>query len=148
MDRSNPKNISKPQRGFTLIELMITISVLAILAAVAAPKFVEMLRKSSEASTKGSLDRLRLAISVYWSSQESNFPDSLAKLVPDYIDALPNSKLGAYHKDSSLERVVFVDTISASEITDENGWVYSSKSGVIVVNCTQSDSQGNPITAW
>jgi type IV fimbrial biogenesis protein FimT len=37
---------TKENRGFTLIELMITLSVVAILAAIAAPSFSEMLRQN------------------------------------------------------------------------------------------------------
>jgi type IV pilus assembly protein PilE len=41
-----------PSRGFTLIELMITVAVVAILAAVALPNYREHIRKSRRAEAQ------------------------------------------------------------------------------------------------
>ena len=46
--------------GFTLIELMIVVAVIAILAAVAYPAFTDQLRKSRRADAMTSLEDLRL----------------------------------------------------------------------------------------
>lgn len=45
-------------RGFTLIELMITVAVIAILAAVAIPSYSEHVRKSRRAQAKADLVEL------------------------------------------------------------------------------------------
>lgn len=45
-------------RGFTLIELMITVAVVAILAAVAIPSYTEHVRKSRRAQAKADLVEL------------------------------------------------------------------------------------------
>lgn len=49
----------KTSRGFTLIELMITVAVIAILAAIALPNYNEHVRKSRRAQAKA--DVLELA---------------------------------------------------------------------------------------
>ncbi len=41
--------MKKLQKGFTLIELMIVVAIIAILAAVAAPKFGDQLKKARDA---------------------------------------------------------------------------------------------------
>jgi prepilin-type N-terminal cleavage/methylation domain-containing protein len=50
------------QRGFTLIELVIIIVVLGILAAVAVPKFADMMDSSKTAATRKELQSLRESI--------------------------------------------------------------------------------------
>ena len=50
------------QRGFTLVELLVTLSVLAILAGLAAPSFIQLLEKRAvNAQVNAFADALRLA---------------------------------------------------------------------------------------
>ena len=53
------------QRSFTLIELVITVTILAILAAVAIPLFQNIQTRARNASTQGTLGAIREAVSLY-----------------------------------------------------------------------------------
>lgn len=46
---------SRPQRGFTLIELMIVVAVIGILASLAYPSYVEYLRRGYRAEARAGL---------------------------------------------------------------------------------------------
>ena len=46
----------RPLLGFTLIELMVTVAIVAILAAIAYPSFIEQIRKSRRADAKTGLN--------------------------------------------------------------------------------------------
>lgn len=46
----NPKGIHKTQRGFTLVELMVTISIMGVLAALAAPSFRDTIARYKTSS--------------------------------------------------------------------------------------------------
>ena len=68
--------LNKGNKGFTLIELMIVVAIIGILAAVAIPKFADLVTKSKEASVKGSLGSLRSALSIYYGDTEGSYPTS------------------------------------------------------------------------
>ena len=138
----------KARKGFTLIELMIVVFILALLSAVAAPRFERMLRKSKEGRTKGALADLRAAVSMYYASEDGTYPRDPAVLVPRYLDSVPPASLGAYHDDRADSLTVSGSSITLAELTDAGGWIYTSQSGSVAVNCSHDDTLGNPIYTW
>ena len=54
--------MSQRVRGFTLIELMIVVAVVAILAAIAYPSFNEQVRKSRRAEAAAHMGSIKLSI--------------------------------------------------------------------------------------
>ena len=149
------KNTEKSaKRGFTLIELMIVVAIIGILAAVAIPKFADLINKSKEGATKGSLGAVRSAISVYYGDMEGMYPqDTLACLTANsgkYIATLPLAKTPPMHADSSA-----VSAASGTlSLTDAGGGAYGNVSadvttwGTLVVNCTHNDGKGNKWTSY
>ncbi len=47
--------INKPQKGFTLIELMITVAIIAIIAAIAYPSYQEQVRETRRSNAQADL---------------------------------------------------------------------------------------------
>ena len=140
------KELSK--KGFTLIELMIVVAIIGILAAIAIPKFAELIRKSSEGASKGNLGALRSAMSIYYGDLEGTYPANVSALTigGKYLSVIPNAKAPNYHADGSG---IVLLTVSANP-TDVGGWYYNDQTtnanvGNVLVNCTHTDTKG---TVW
>ena len=80
------------RKGFTLIELMIVVAIIGILAAIAIPKFAQMLEKSREGATKGNLAAIRSAVTIYYSEKEGTFPGDLTTAFTSYLYPIPAAK--------------------------------------------------------
>ena len=58
---------AKPQRGITLMELMIVVAIIAIIAAVGYPSYIESVRKTRRADCAGALVGLSNAMERHYS---------------------------------------------------------------------------------
>ena len=77
------------ERGFTLIELMIVMTIIAILSLIAIPSFVRQVQRAREAVLKEDLQTMRTAIDSYTVDKEKG-PQSLDDLVQSgYLKRVP-----------------------------------------------------------
>ncbi|MFA6317757.1 MAG: type II secretion system protein [Elusimicrobiota bacterium] len=135
--------------GFTLIELMIVVAIIGILAAIAIPKFAELIRKSNEGASKGNLGAIRSALSIYYGDMEGTYPTTMQSLTiaGKYLPAIPVAKAPNYHSDSAG-----VDD-GESNSGDGGGWHFNNVStdgnfGSVLVNCTHTDTKGSFWTVY
>jgi general secretion pathway protein G len=78
-----------PRRGFTLIELMIVLAIVATLLSIAVPRYYSSIDRSKEAVLKENLYQMRDAIGKYY-ADKGKYPESLAALATDkYLRKLP-----------------------------------------------------------
>ena len=61
--------------GFTLVELMIVVSVLGILAALVIPKYTDASTAAQSAATKDTLRGVRMALERYKLDHDDTYPD-------------------------------------------------------------------------
>src|SRR5262245_36438323 len=71
---ANAPRRSRPARGFTLIELMIVVAIVAVLTLIAVPRFSNMIRKANESGSRGHLGSMRAAIRLYYMENDQVFP--------------------------------------------------------------------------
>ena len=83
----------KRERGFTLVELLVVISLISILAAMGLVQYKNSIVRTQEATLKTDLFRMRDAIDQYY-ADKGKYPASLDALVSDgYMRKLPEDPI-------------------------------------------------------
>ncbi len=78
----------KKEKGFTLIELMVVVLIIAILVAIAVPVFNVARTSAQRRTCQANLRTLDGAVQTYNADQDF-FPSSIGDLDPDYIKQAP-----------------------------------------------------------
>lgn len=85
----NCRHVLGFKRGFTLVELLVVLSILALLLTLAYPKYFNSVERAKEAALKQSLNTMREGIDKYY-ADHSQYPASLEELVEkQYMNKLP-----------------------------------------------------------
>ena len=72
------KRLAADQRGFTLVEILIVIILIAILAAIAIPMFLNQRGKAKDAALKDSLHSIQIGVQSYALDNNDTYPPSVA----------------------------------------------------------------------
>ena len=79
------------QEGFTLLELLIVMSILGILAVVAIPTFNQSIELANTSKVQLDLNTLNTAITLY-QAEKGDYPSDLQKDLSDYVTDLDKLK--------------------------------------------------------
>jgi general secretion pathway protein G len=83
----------KTARGFTLIEVLIVVTLVVILASIGMPMYQNSVRRSREAVLREDLYRMRDAIDQYY-ADKTKYPQALQDLVSDgYLREIPKDPM-------------------------------------------------------
>jgi prepilin-type N-terminal cleavage/methylation domain-containing protein len=87
----------KQSAGFTLVELMIVVAIIAIISALAVPAYNNYIRESQFAAAKANVEPLRLMLEDYWldNSDYGSGGANKAALLTNY-NWQPDGDEGAY----------------------------------------------------
>lgn len=101
-------------QGYSLVELLIVVAILAIVCAIAIPSYTEMVHKAKVVSAMGDIRHFQYAIEFYF-AETGVYPDSLSAVNPEgrkdpwgepyvytVIAGAGNRILGSCRKDKNL----------------------------------------------
>tara|TARA_B100000315_G_C14507311_1_gene555254 strand:+ start:732 stop:1181 length:450 start_codon:yes stop_codon:yes gene_type:complete len=124
--------------SFTMIELLIVMSIIAILAVAIIPNFIGFDKEAKVAATKSNLDTLRSRVTLF-RAKESRYPTSLVELLTttyldagvskSYLNKIPSEMLSVKAGSNSHTTQYSTDPLSG-----RGGWVYFLDKAEVVVN--------------
>lgn len=127
--------LEKNQKGFTLIEMIVTFTILAVLAAVAIPLARTAVKREKEIELRRNLRTIRDAIDAYKKLADENriefedrtegYPPDLETLV-EGIEVREEQQSGLTQRDRSRENntkiVKFLRRIPIDPMTNSTDW--------------------------
>jgi prepilin-type N-terminal cleavage/methylation domain-containing protein len=159
------------KKGFTLVELIIVITILGIMAAIVMPTFQGNVATAKESAAKSDLMAMRTQIELY-KLQHNGYPPGYVSgagapiatvslqlvgtttvvgqaspsTVPTdtflYGPYLKKIPENPFNKLSSIAYVAEATAFSAAVDGTSSGWLYKKETAEIVINWTGTDSKG------
>jgi type IV pilus assembly protein PilE len=128
--------VSNPQRGFTLVEIVIVLAIVAILAAFAYPSYQESIRKAKRAEARAALMQLMQQQERYY-SQHSTYRD---------FSALAANGFKWFSADTAAASSYEISAAACSDDTIENCVLLTAQPGTANVNSAYRDDQCKNLT--
>jgi general secretion pathway protein G len=136
--KSHPRSVRRGARGFTLIELMVVLTIIATLVGIAAVNYSRSMVNAREAVLKQDLQALRGAIQQF-TLDKQRAPQSLEDMVSaGYLRELPTDPI-THQKDWHLD---FEDVILSPDQTGSGLSDVHSNSDAV------SPNQGTAYNTW
>lgn len=138
-----------PEKGFTLVEVLIVVIVLGILAAIVVPQFTDASTDAKLSSLKTNLQIIRGQIELYKLQHNDNYPTSVATFSDQLILASKADGSTAALGTAGFDLGPYLQTIPNSPYTSTNtigsgavgasDWYYDASTGQFRAN----DQAGN-----
>ena len=123
--------MTKKQKGFSLIELLIVVAIILIIAAIAIPNLLRSRMAANEASAVGSIRTMNTAAITYNSTYGNGFPPSI-------------TAIGTTGQTPSCTNAMLLDTVltGSGGTSQKSGYYFGLQTGVVQLTATGSSCSG------
>lgn len=90
MKKSKIKNFFANQKGFTLVELLVVITIIGILATIVTVSLGGARSRARDTKRIADLKQLEVALELYTDANRGVYPTALSQLVPTYLTVVPS----------------------------------------------------------
>lgn len=139
---------SQKKIGFTLVEILIVVVIMAVLAATIIPQFSESTKDAKASTVEFNLHTMRAQIELYKSQHDGKLPTGTlveltsktdragtigtSNLFPygPYVRALPMNPF----TNANSVTVITSNPAAAGDVTGTGGWLYNATTGAIYID--------------
>ena len=132
------RSVSRRRLGFTLVELMIVMAIIAILISIAIPVYNRAITRARESVLKNNLFTMRTVIDEY-TYDKGKAPQNIQDLVSDgYLRQIPVDPMTG---SSDSWKVIMEDALTAVNQTEPG--IFDVRSG-----SDKTSLEGTPYAEW
>lgn len=138
----------KLQKGFTLIELMIVIAIIAILAAILIPNFLHARAESQTSACEGNEKQIATAMEEYAVDHNGTYPSGFgsAGLTTPYLNFTPTDPVNG--STYTITNVAQANGYGSYEINDQAGHDTTTTTGLHLTGSNTLCTSCSQIFYW
>ena len=129
----------RTKSGFTLVEILIVMTIIAILATVVIQNIVGFDSEAKVTATKSNLNALRTSVTLF-RAKKGRYPESLNELVEQtyldkgvkkrFLDKIPPESISDPPNNTTEVQ------ISTETLSNDGGWTYLKDTAEVIVDIT------------